>query len=150
MTTVLPAISAPEAGPAGQGHREVERADDRPHPVRLEDGPGVLLGRQEPIGLHEAVVGLHLVGVVAQQVGGLLHVAQRLEPVLADLEGHERGVLELPLADEVGGAADDLESLPPAEVAPAGEGRAGGGHRVADVLAGADREAADDQVGVDR
>ena len=148
MTTVLPAISAPTPAP-GQGHREVERADDRPHPVRLEDGPGVLLGRQRAHRFHEAVVGLHLVGVVAQQVGGLLHVAERLQPVLADLEGHERGVLELPLADEVGGAADD-RAASPAEVAPAEEGRAGGGHRVADVLAGADREAADDQVGVDR
>ncbi len=140
----------PRGRTTGQGHREVEGADDRPHAVGLEDGPGVLLRRQGAHGLDEAVMGLHLVGVVAQQVGRLLHVAEGLEPVLADLEGHERGVRELSLADEVRGAADDLEPLPPAEVAPAREGRACGLYGVANVLAGADRETADDDVRVDR
>ena len=49
-----------------------------------------------------AVVVLHRLGVVAEQVGRLLDLAERLDPVLADLDGHDRGVVHEPVADELG------------------------------------------------
>ena len=104
MTTVLPAISAPAAGPPASAIGKLKGLMTAHTPCGLRIAAGVLRRRERAHRLHEAVVALHLVAVVAQQVGRLLHVAQRLEPVLADLEGHERGVVELPLADQVGGA----------------------------------------------
>ena len=40
-----------------------------------------------------AVVGFHRRGVVAEQVGRLLDLSERLDAVLADLEGHVRRVV---------------------------------------------------------
>ncbi len=110
-TTVLPAIIAPPAGPPASAIGKLNglMTPKTPYGRRTERVRSV--GDREPIGLHEAVGLLELVAVVAQQVGGLLDVAEGLEPVLADLERHERGVVELPLADEVGGAAQDGEPI---------------------------------------
>ena len=122
-------------GRAGrEGRREVERADDREHAVRPEDRPGVDGGVAEVA--HRVVVELVVLGglgVVADEVGGLLDLAERLDPVLADLDGHERRVLHQPVADEVGGPLQDRETAFPAEGGPLGLGGAGGLHGVVDV-----------------
>ena len=73
----------------GERHREVERADDREDAVRPEDRAGVD-GRVAEV-VHRvvvAVVVLHRLGVVAEEVGRLLDLAERLDPVLADLDRH--------------------------------------------------------------
>ena len=91
--------------PDGQRHREVERADHGEHAVRAEDRPGVDRGVAEVV--HRVVVERVVLGrlrVVADEVGGLLDLAQRLEPGLADLDRHQPGVLHLALADQLGGA----------------------------------------------
>src|SRR5450756_462843 len=85
------ALSGGPAGherPAGrtarQRHREVEGADDRPHAVRLEHGPGVDRGVAEVAHwVVEAVVRVELVAVVADEVRRLLDVAKGLQAVLA-------------------------------------------------------------------
>ncbi len=137
-------------GPAGECHREVEGADHGPDAVRLEHRPGVD-GRIAEVahGVVEAVVGLDLVAVVADQVGRLLDVAERLEPVLADLDRHQGRELHLALADQVRHAAHDRDALEPRRPGPARGGGAGGGDGVADVRAGAFREVADERA-VDR
>ena len=61
----------------------------------------------------EAAVLLDHVARPADEVGGLLDVAQRLEPVLADLDGDQRGVHHLALADDVGDAAEDGDAFLP-------------------------------------
>ena len=88
-TTVLPASSAAAGRAAGERHREVERADDGEHAVRPEDRAGVD-GRVAEVAhrVVVAVVVLHRLGVVADQVGRLLDLAERLDPVLADLDRH--------------------------------------------------------------
>ena len=134
----------------GEGHREVEWADDAEDAVRAEDRPRLLRRRERAKRLHEALGLLELLAVVPQQVRGLLHVAERLESVLADLEGHERRVVELALTDQLGGAAQDGEAVSPRGVAPARECRAGGIDRVAHVLARPLRESRDDEVAIDR
>ena len=74
-------------GSAGEGHREVEGADDRPHAVRLEHRAGVDGAvAQVAHRVVEAVVGHELVAVVADQVGRLLDVAEGLQAVLADFD----------------------------------------------------------------
>ena len=65
-----------------------------------------------------AVVVLDRLGVVADQVGRLLDLAERLEPVLADLERHVGAVAHLALGDELGGAAQDRQAVAPRRAAP--------------------------------
>ena len=45
------------------------------------------------------LVALNLTRVDAEEVGGLFDVAERLEAILANLDGEECGVEELSLAD---------------------------------------------------
>ena len=135
----------------GEGHREVERADDREHAVRPQDRPGV--DRRVAEVVHRVVVEvvvLGRLGVVADQVGGLLDLAERLEPVLADLERHVRAVAHLALGDELRGAAQDLQALLPGRVPPRGRGAARGLDRLLHVAAVALREGPDEQVPIDR
>ena len=118
-------------------HREVERADDGEHAVRPEDRPGV--DRRVAEVVHRVVVEvvvLDRLGVVADQVGGLLDLAQRLEPVLADLERHVRAVAHLALGDELRGAAQDREALLPGRVPPRRRGAARGRDRLLHVARG--------------
>jgi hypothetical protein len=122
--------------PGGQGHGEVERADDRPHAVGLEHRAGVLVGRQLAHLVGEAVVVLQLLAVVADQVGRLLDVAEGLESVLADLHGHQGGQLVGALADQVGGPAQQADAFLPGRGRPGGEGGLGGGDGVVDVALG--------------
>src|SRR5439155_2742117 len=99
--------------------------------------------------LNEAMVALHDVGVVAKQVRRLIHVAEGRQAVLADLDGHQRRVLELALADEPGRTPHQLDPAAPAQVAPGGKGGPGRRDGVLDVLGRPDREAGDDDVRVD-
>ena len=124
---MLPAISAAPVGPVGEGHREVERADDGEHAVRPEDRAGVD-GRVAEVAhrVVVAVVVLHRLRVVAQQVGRLLDLAERLDPVLADLDRHVGGVRHQVVADVLGRPADDREPLAPRDRGP---GRLGGARR---------------------
>ena len=93
---------------------------------------------------------LHLVAVPADQLGGLLHVAERLEPALADLEGHEGGQVEHPLLHDVGHPAQDAHALLPPHPIPGELERPRGRNRVVHVGARRLREPADDDVLVDR
>ena len=135
----------------GQRHREVEGADDGEHAVRAEDRARVHGCVAQVV--HGVVVGavvLPGLGVVADQVGRLLDLAQRLDPVLADLDGHQAAVLHLALADQLGRAAQDRQALLPGRGRPARLCRASGGDGVARVLARALGEGADDDLAVDR
>ena len=71
-------------------HREVERRDHAPHAVRPHDVERRLVRREPAHRLLEPAVLAHLVAVVADEVGGLLDVAERLEAVLPDLHRHRR------------------------------------------------------------
>ena len=56
---------------------------------------------------HRVVVERVVLGglrVVADEVGGLLDLAEGLDAVLADLERHDRRLVHQPIADELGGA----------------------------------------------
>ena len=79
-TTVLPASSAALVGPVGEGHREVERADDARTRRAVEDRAGV--DRRVAEVAHRVVVEgvvLRRLRVVADEVGGLLDLAERLD-----------------------------------------------------------------------
>src|SRR5215213_1499218 len=97
----------------------------------------------------EAVV-LGGLGVVADEVRCLLDLAEGLEPVLPDLEGHVRAVAHLALRDELGGAAQDREALLPGRVAPRRRRRPGRVDRALRILAIALGERPDEEVPVDR
>ena len=150
-TTVLPADERGARRAGREGHREVERAHDPEHAVRPQDRPGVD-GRVAEIAHLDvvAVVLLHRVAVVAQQVGRLLDLAERLDAVLADLEAHDRGLVHEAVADELGRAADDLETIAPGSRGPSRLGGTSRGDGVVDVLGRAGRERPDDEVAVDR
>ena len=135
--------------PAGERGREVERRDDRPHAVGAQHvGRG--LGRVQPAhGLLEAVVVDELVGVVADQVGGLLDVAERLEPVLAHLDRQEGRDHVAPLGDQVGAGLEEADAVPPRRVGPGRGERLGDADGLGDVGGGSLDEPADQDVGVD-
>ena len=135
---------------ARQRHREVERADHGPHAVGTQDVVVVARGA-EPAHRHpEAVVLLHLVAVPADQLRGLLHVAERLEAVLADLVRHERGEVEDAVLHDVGDVAQDAHALLPAHAVPLELERLGRRDGIVDVLGRRLGEPPDDEVGVDR
>ncbi len=133
-TTVLPATSAPPAGPAASAIGKLNGLMT-PH---TPNGRSTLRVRSR-VGelVHvdgEAVVALHLGAVVADQVRRLLHVTEGLEPVLPDLGAHQAGELVRPLADEVGRAAQHRDPLLPRHVAPRAGLLGGRAHGVVDVL----------------
>ena len=100
------------AGAGRESHREVEGADDREDAERAQDGARADRGVAEVVHRVDVpVVAFVDVRVVADEVGGLLHLAQGLEPALADLDGHQGCVLHLALGDEVRGPAEDREAL---------------------------------------
>ena len=149
-TTVLPATSAAPIGPADSAIGKLNGLITAHTPYgRMTSRRR--LGRVEPAHRQrEPVVLGHLVAVVADEVGGLLDVAERLEPVLADLHRHERGELGAVLADLVGGALEDRDPLLPRRRGPRRRGGARRGDRVAHVGVGRGREPADDDVAVAR
>ena len=87
------------------------------------------------------------VAAPADQVGRLLDVAERLQPVLADLDGHQRGEFHLPLADEVRRATQDATRS--CHGRPLQAGRAGGCDRSLHIAARALGEGPD-KAAVDR
>ena len=97
-----------------------------------------------------AVVRLHRGRVVAQQVGRLLDLAEGLDPVLADLDRHERRVVHQPLADQVTGPLDDRHALAPGHRRPCRLRAAGRCHGLVDVGRGPAREGAQHDVAIDR
>ena len=117
-TTVLPATSAPPAGPGREREREVERRDHGPHAVRPQHA-GVSLARAERAHLLlEPVVRLDLVAVVRHQVGRLLDVADAFEAVLAGLVAHDGRQLPPVIADRVGHGAHLRDALAPGQRGP--------------------------------
>ena len=60
------------------------------------------------------------VAVVRDEVGALLHLADRLDAVLADLERHDGAEEHDALADQVGGALQDPRALRVGRRAPVG------------------------------
>ena len=93
---------------------------------------------------------LHLVAVPADQLGGLLHVAERLEPALADLVGHQRAEVVDAVLHDVGDVAQDADALLPPHAVPLELERLSGRHGVVDVLRRGLAEPADHDVGIDR
>ncbi len=131
-----------------QRHREVERRDDGPDAVGAHDVARCFAFDEAAHGHGEPVVRLHLVAVVADEVGRLLDVAERLEPVLADLHRHQRRELAAVLGDLVGGPLEDRDPLLPRRRRPRGRGFARRAHRVVHVVVGRVREPADEQVAI--
>ncbi len=124
------------AGRPGDERRGVvERGDHGPHAVRAHHVAGDL-GLAEAFHRHrEPVVLAHGVGVVADQVGGLLDLADRLQPALAVLPSERRTVDDRPLGDQVGGAVEQLAALLPRCRGPTGPGGPCCCDGVVDVLA---------------
>ena len=147
-TTVLPAASAAPAGPPESAIGKLNGAIDRPHAVRAHHvGRG--LGRVQPAhGQLEPVVVDQLVAVVADQVGGLLDVAERLEPVLAHLDRQEGRDHVAPLGDQVGAGLEEADAVPPRRVGPGRGERLGDADGLGDVGGGSLHEPADQDVGV--
>ena len=81
----------------------------------------------------EAVVVLDLLAVVADEVGGLLDVAECLEPVLADLHAHQRRQLVGPLTDQVGRGSQHGDPLLPGGGGPPWCGGGRGSHGILEV-----------------
>ncbi len=134
-----------------QRHREVERADHGEHPVGSQDRPGVdrrVAKVVQRVVVERVVLGR--LGVVADEVGRLLDLAQRLEPRLADLDGHQARVLHLALGDQLRGPLHDLESLLPPEPEPGRLRPAGGLDGVPHIGTRAAGERSDQDVAVDR
>ena len=150
-TTVLPAIIAALVGPAARAIGKLNGRDHGEHAVRAQDRAGV--DRRVAEVVERVVVAgvvLHRLGVVADEVRRLLDLAERLDPVLADLEAHDRGLVHQPVADELGGAAKDRQALPPRRRRP---GRLRGAcrrDRVVDVVRDARREGPEHEVAIDR
>ena len=114
----------------GERHGEVEGRNHHPDAVGTQHREVVLLGivrveLAQPATV--ALVLLHVVGVVAQQVGGLFHFTQRFQPVLAHLHDHERAQVQRVVADLLGQLAHDRDPFLPGHMAPRGEGRLGRG-----------------------
>ena len=111
------------------------------------------MDRGVPEVAHRVVVArvvLHGLRVIADEVRRLLDLAERLDPVLADLEGHDRGVVHQPVADELGGAAQDRQPLLPGRRGPRRLGGSCSGDRRVDVGRGGGRERPEEDVPVDR
>ena len=148
---MLPAISAAPVGSCRERHREVERADDGEDAVRPEDGAGVD-GRVTEVAhrVVVAVVVLHRLGVVAEQVGRFLDLAERLDPVLPDLDRHVGRVRHQVVADVLGRPADDREPFAPRDGGPGRLSGTGGSDCGIDVRGRAGRERAHEDVAIDR
>ena len=112
MTTVLPAISAALDGPVASAIGKLNGLTIANTPCgRSTERVWTAVSPRLPIGWSIPVVVLHGLGVIADQVGRLLDLAERLDPVLADLVALRRRVLELPVADELGRPTEDLDPL---------------------------------------
>src|SRR5205809_7949047 len=100
--------------------------------------------------LFRSVRVLQLLAIVVDQVGGLFGVSHGLEPALADLQGHDRGELELALADEARRPAQDREPVAPRPPRPVTLRRPRGGHGASHLLRSRGGEPPEHHAGVDR
>ena len=136
----------------GERHREVERADTTaktPCGRRIERVWTAVVAEV----VHRvvvAVVVLHRLRVVADQVGRLLDLAERLDAVLADLDRHRGRVVHQAVADQLRGATQDRRGAPPGGRGPGRLRGAGGRDGVVDVGGRALRERAEEEVAIDR
>src|SRR5206468_2499251 len=87
---------------------------------------------------------------VLHQVGRLLDVAHALQPALACLVTHQRRELPAPRANAVGGLLHQRHALAPRTRAPGGERSPRGRDGVADLLAAAALERAEQDARIDR
>ena len=134
-TTVLPGQQRRRDRPAEQGQREVERRDHREHAVRPQHALVALAARAVRQPDDVRLVGLDLAAVLGEEVDGLLGLADRLDPVLADLEGHDGAELVDVGRDQLGGPADDRHPLGELPRGPLGLGPVGRGDGGLDVVA---------------
>ncbi len=101
----------------GGGHPEGERqgeVEGRDHPedaVGPEDLGAALGGGEAGQRRDEPVVALELLGVGLDQLDRLLHLDDRLEAVLAGLQAHHRGELEVPVGDRARHGGEPLGAL---------------------------------------
>ena len=117
----------------GERGREVEGRDHAEHAVRAQHRRVVVLaGLRRLVGLERVVLD-EPVAVVRDQVGALLDLADRLDPVLAHLERDDGAEEHDALADQVGGALQDPRALRVRRRAPVVRRRPGRGHGVGDV-----------------
>ena len=139
--------------PARQREREVERCDHRPRAIGLQHGAvaadeaGQRVIRQCAI---ETLVGLHLVAVPAEQVGGFLHLANGLHAVLADFERHRRADVVDALLDQRCDPSQQAHALAPWRGRPGSLRVHRRRHGVSGVLRRAARKAAEEPAAVDR
>jgi hypothetical protein len=148
-TTVLPAQERRRGRPAGERHGKIEGRDHPPDAVGLEGARVAVALALAALGFDKAAVRLHHVAVGADKVGRFLHIAQRLQPVLAHLQAVHRGDVEETLADQLGDAAQQRDPFRPGCGAPGREGGARRPHRTVDVAGVAVLEMAHDDAGVD-
>ena len=88
---MLPAISAAPVGPVASAIGKLNGLMTAKTPCGRRIGSR--MDGRVPEVAHRvvvAVVVLHRLRVVAEEVGGLLDLAERLDPVLADLDRHDR------------------------------------------------------------
>jgi hypothetical protein len=90
-------------GARGQRDGVVEGADDAPHTVGTKDASGLLRLGELLQRDGEAIVLLHLVTVVTDEIRRLLDLTEGLELILSDLVGDDRGELVHAFGDEVRG-----------------------------------------------
>ena len=146
---MLPATSAPAVGPAASAIGKLNGLITPQTPYGRITLRVRLVRRDGVHRLVEAVVALHLVGVVAEEDRGLLDVAERLEAVLADLHAHQRGELVGAVADQVAGLAHDRDAVLPRGGCPGLGGCLGGGDGVVDVRRGRRVDGGEQDRGVD-
>ena len=80
--------------PTGKRDREIEGRNHPPHAMRLEHARVAMVLGLGTLAFGKAAVLLHDVAVGADEVGGFLHVAERLQPVLAYLQAVDGGDVE--------------------------------------------------------
>jgi hypothetical protein len=138
---------------ACQRKRKVERRDHRPGTVRLQHRPVATDKTRQRIVRQRAVetfVGLHLVAVPREQIGGLLHLAERLHAVLADFERDRGADLVDPLLDQCRHPPQQADPFAPRRRRPAAECTDRRRHRIGPILCRAAGKAAQKTVTVDR
>ena len=87
MTTCCRSTSAAPAGPGDQRRREVERPDHRPRRRTAASRRwSTSASLKRSIGMSNPSCSTHRVRVVADEIGRLFDLAERLEPALAVLE----------------------------------------------------------------
>ncbi len=146
-------VAGHQGGTGGAGderRRIVERGDHRPHAVRAHHVGGDLAVAEAQHRHVEAGVLGHRVRVVANQVGCLLDLPDRLQPRLAVFPGERCPVDDGTLGDQVGGPVEDFDALTPGGCRPGRVCRPRRADRFVDVGRRRGGKCPDDNGGVDR